>query len=244
MAILVSGGAGGIGRAVARVLADRGTTPVIADVALESAEQTAAAIDGASAMGLDVTDPDACDHAVAEVIARHGRIDGVVCCAAVFVSGGALDTTPEALDRTLKVNVHGTLFLCQAAARAMIEAGDGGSLVLFSSGAASRAIGSPNGSPAYSASKGAVEALTRELALAWAPHRIRVNAVAPGVIDTEMSSIAQDDPQTLQRLMAHTPLGSMGMPEEVAETVAFLLSDAASYVTASVIPTDGGFLSV
>lgn len=240
MATLISGGGGGIGVAIAHALSARGDAVVLADVNLEAAEQAAGAIDGASAVQLDVSDPDANARAVQHTVERHGRIDGVVCCAAVFAFGGALDLTPEALDRVLKVNVHGSLYTCQAAARAMIEAGHGGSMVLFSSGAATRAVGSP----AYSASKGAVESLTRELAVAWAEHDIRVNAVAPGVIDTDMASAAKEDPPTLERLLAHTPQRRLGRPEEVAQTVAFLLSDAASYTTASVVPTDGGFAAV
>jgi NAD(P)-dependent dehydrogenase (short-subunit alcohol dehydrogenase family) len=237
--ILITGGAGGLGVAIADRLADQGDVPVIADVDLGRAERAAAGIDGATAVQLDVTDSTGCWRVIDGVVERNGRIDGVVCAAAIFAFEPALDVGAADFARTLEVNVSGTFYICQAAARAMIASGHGGSMVLFSSGAASRSVGAP----AYSASKGAVESLTRELALAWAAHGIRVNAVAPGVIDTEMSRAAKEDPETMAWLMAHTPLGRMGRPDEIAATVSFLLSDASSYVSASVVPTDGGFLS-
>jgi len=238
--ILVTGGGGGIGGAVGRLLAERGDVPVLADVDGERAERAAAAIEGASAVRLDVADTADCARAVGAVVERHGRIDGVVCCAAIFGYDDTLSITPESLDRVLHVNLHGSLFVAQAAARAMIAAGHGGSVVLFSTAAAQRVIGSP----AYSISKGAVETLTRELAVEWAPHGIRVNAVSPGVVDTPMSREAQDTPAIIGALMAHTPAKRIGRPEEIAATVGFLLSDAASFVTAAIVPTDGGFLAV
>jgi glucose 1-dehydrogenase len=239
-AILVTGGAGGIGTAVGRALAARGDLPVLADIDGERADRLASEIDGASGLQFDVSDPAACERAVAAVIERHGRIDGVVCCAGIFGYESTLDMTQASLDRVLRVNLHGTFFACQAAARAMIAAGHGGSMVLFSSGAAQRVIGSP----AYSISKGAIDTLTRELAVAWAPHGIRVNAIAPGPIDTEMSRAARETPEILEALMAHIPAKRLGRPEEVAAAVAFLLDGAASYLTATIVPTDGGFLAV
>ena len=237
--ILITGGAGGIGSAIARHLAAQGDLPVLADVDLDRAAQTAASIDGAAAIQIDVTDRDDCGRVVAEVAEMHGPLDGVVTCAALFAFASALDLTPSDFDRAMKVNVHGSLLACQAVAQSMIDAGRGGSMVLFSSGAANQSVGAP----AYSTTKAAVEALTRELALAWAPHDIRVNAVSPGVIDSEMSSDAIEDREKFAWFMAHTPMRRMGRPDEVAATTGFLLSDASSYVTGSVIPTDGGFLS-
>jgi NAD(P)-dependent dehydrogenase (short-subunit alcohol dehydrogenase family) len=238
--ILITGGAGGIGREVARQLAARGDVPVVADLDAAKAEETAAGIERASGIQLDVTDQQACREAVATVVDRHGGIDGAVCCAGVFHYESADELRAEHLDRMLRINVQGSFFTCQAVAQAMLDADRPGSMVLFSSGAANRAVGAP----AYSASKAAVEALTRELSLAWAERGIRVNAIAPGVILTDMSLEARSDPETIEAFMRHTPMRRMGEPEEVAAAAVFLLSDAASYVTAAVLPTDGGFLSI
>jgi NAD(P)-dependent dehydrogenase (short-subunit alcohol dehydrogenase family) len=238
--ILITGGAGGIGREVARQLAERGDVPVIADLDAELVASTAKEVGAAGAITLDVTSPDACAQAVGQVVADHGQIDGVVCCAGIFHYESADDLRPSHLDQILRVNVQGTFFTAQAVAREILAGGRKGSIVLFSSGAALRAVGAP----AYSASKGAVEALVRELSLAWAERGIRVNGIAPGVILTDMSLEARSDQATIDAFMNHTPLRRMGEPEEVAAAAVFLLSDAASYITGAVLPTDGGFLSI
>lgn len=237
--ILITGGTGDIGAAVARQLAASGDTPVIAGRDLARAEQMAGTIPGADAVALDITDAADCERVVGAIVERHGSIDGVVCCAATITFTGASDLTAHEFEDMLRTNVVGSLLPCQAAARAMIDAGRGGSMVLVSSSAANRAVGAP----AYSASKGAVESLARELALAWVTNGIRVNVVSPGMIDSEMSAPAMADEAVFGWFMGHTTMGRPGKPEEVAATVGFLLSDAASYVTAALVPTDGGFLS-
>jgi NAD(P)-dependent dehydrogenase (short-subunit alcohol dehydrogenase family) len=223
-------------------IAEKGGTPVIADVDESRVRQVADELglgEGCS-IALDVGDAAACDQAIDEVVGRHGRIDGVVCCAAVFSYGGVADLTAEALGQTMRVNVNGSLFPCQAAARRMVASGRGGSMVLFSTGAAHRA----NGSPAYSASKAAVEVLVREMALAWADQGIRVNAVAPGPVETEMSRVAREDPEITAALMAHVPLRRFAQPEEMAAVADFLLSDGASFMTGTIVPADGGYLAL
>jgi NAD(P)-dependent dehydrogenase (short-subunit alcohol dehydrogenase family) len=238
--ILITGGAGGIGSAVARRLASDGETVVIADLDLDAAERAAAETGAASAIQMDVSKPEDCERAVAAVVERHGDIDGVVCCAGLFRYVSADELDEEHLDLLLRVNVKGTFHTCQAVARRILASGHGGSMVLFSSGAGVRAVGAP----AYSASKGAIDSLTQELSLAWAEKGIRVNAIAPGVIVTEMSLEARSDPETIEAFMKHTPMRRTGEAEEVAAATSFLLSDEASYITAAVLPVDGGFQSV
>jgi NAD(P)-dependent dehydrogenase (short-subunit alcohol dehydrogenase family) len=238
--VLITGGAGGIGRAVAARLTADGTTAVVADLDLTAAEAAATDTGAAGAVQMDVSVPDDCERAVAEVVERFGDIDGVVCCAGLFKYVTADELDAAHLDLILRVNVQGSFHTCQAVARAILAAGHGGSIVLFSSGASVRAVGAP----AYSASKGAIDALTRELSLAWAERGIRVNAIAPGVIVTDMSLEARSDPETIDAFMKHTPLRRTGEPEEVAAAAAFLLGDDASYITAAVLPVDGGFQSV
>jgi NAD(P)-dependent dehydrogenase (short-subunit alcohol dehydrogenase family) len=239
---LITGGAGGIGAALAGQLAAQGDEPVVSDVDLARAQDVGAAIDGATALELDVADPDACNRAVQEIVARHGRIDGLACCAGILrdFDVGAVDVSRDGFEHVLRVNLHGSFFVCQAVARAMIAAGHGGSIALVSSGMAQRGMGSP----AYSASKGAIESLTRVLAREWADHGIRVNAVAPGMIDTEMSRAARENPEFADWYAAHTTLGRSGRPEELAAALSFLLSDAASYMSGAIVPVDGGFLVV
>jgi gluconate 5-dehydrogenase len=249
--VLITGGAGGIGVALAERLARRGDTAVIADLDAGRAEEVAAGIEGASALQLDVTDPAACEAAVQTAVERHCGIDGLVCCAGVLMDfAPAAEYPPEQFLRGLEVNLYGSFFACQAAARAMIAAGSGGAIVLTSSGMSERVVNFPDEegrrlvSPGYGASKAGVEAITRELAVAWAPYGIRVNAVSPGMFETEMSRGARENPEFLEIYSNHTALGRHGQPDELAGVMAFLLSDEASYMSAAVVPVEGGYLAI
>jgi NAD(P)-dependent dehydrogenase (short-subunit alcohol dehydrogenase family) len=249
--VMITGGAGGIGTSLAALLAGRGDTAIIADLDGDLARAKAAAIEGADSIQVDVTDPDACQRAVETVVDRHGSLNGLACCAGILAEFALPEEYPtEQFRRSLDVNLNGSFFAAQAAARAMVAAGDGGAIVLTSSGMASRAVtfadesGRRLVSPGYGASKAAVEAIGRELGVALAPQGIRVNVVSPGMIATEMSREAREDPEYLAIYSDHTALGRVGEPEELAAVMAFLLGEGSSYMSATVVPVDGGYLAV
>lgn len=244
---IVTGGASGIGRAIAERLAGEGLTVVIADRRLSDAQATSDAIGGkALAVTCDVTSQDSIATAIQDIVAKTGRIDVLVNSAGQFDMLPFLDVTPESYERVFSVNVAGLLFMTQAVARQMIEQGDGGKIINLASQAGRR--GEPLVS-VYCASKAAVISLTQSAGLALIKHRINVNGIAPGVIDTPMYDhvdrlcakymnipIGENKRQVSEAV----PFGRMGKPEEIASMAAFLASDDADYVVAQTYGVDGG----
>ena len=236
---LVTGGARGIGLAAARALSALGARIVLAD--LEDAPFEAAvgeiAARGGAAWGhvADVTSEVSVEALIVEISRREGRLDVLVNNAGTAIRRPAVDLTLAQWDKVLAVNTTGVFLCARAAARPMIAAGRGGEIVNVASIMGLSGGGLyPNIS--YQTSKGAVVNMTRAFAVEWAPHRIRVNAVAP----TER---LLEDPVTLARIEAMTPLGRLAEPEEVADAIAFLASPAASMITGHTLPVDGGFLA-
>jgi 3alpha(or 20beta)-hydroxysteroid dehydrogenase len=224
----------GQGACEARLFAAEGATVVLTDVQGEAGRATAAAIgEQATYVDLDVTDAAAWDAAMADVVARHGRLDCLVNNAGVWHTGGLLETSPEDYRRVVEINQTGVFLGMRAAARVMCEQGSG-SIVNISSAAGLR--GDPR-IHAYVASKWAVRGMTKAAALELAPFGVRVNSVHPGLIRTPMSETefaeGRPDPG------ASIPLRRVGQPEEVAELVLFLASDASGYVTGSEVAIDG-----
>lgn len=236
---LVTGASRGIGAAVGRRLARCGATVFLDD--LTGAEQVAAEIErrGGHAVPLrgDVGDEADVKRVVDEVVRSAGGIDILINNAGVIRRGGFLAQSDEALDDVFRVNLWGTLWCSRAALPSMLERG-GGAIVNVSSIAGK--IGDITAAASYGSSKGAVNALTKSLAREFGPSGIRVNAVAPHAIETDMSSQWSDEKRNA--VVAGIPLGRLGTPEEVAEAVVFLASESAGFITGVVLNVNGGFL--
>jgi len=238
---LVTGGASGMGAATARLLAQEGAQVFIVDRNADLAQQTAAAI-GAMALVGDVSDSAFCDGAVREVVNQQGRLDICVNAAGIIVRASGLDTSDEDWQRTLNVNVSGVFYMCRAAIRQMKVQGKG-AVVNFGSIWGEL---SGKGALAYAMSKGAVHQITRTFAIEHARDGVRVNAVCPGEVNTPMLRAAgRAAPLTDEQLREMgervVPMGRLAEPEEIAQMVLFLASDAASYITGGMHYVDGGF---
>lgn len=237
---LVTGGAQGIGEACCRRFAREGAKVVIADM-----DDTRGAALASELGGLyehcDVGDKAQVDALVAAAITAHGRIDVLVNNAGIFKACDFLDITEDDFDAVLRVNLKGAFLVAQAVAREMANAGRG-SIVNMSSVNGTLAIPSI---ASYNVSKGGINQLTRVMALSLADKGIRVNAVAPGTIATELAAKAVlTSEEAKARIMSRTPLRRLGEPAEIADTVAYLASDAASYITGEIMVVDGGRMAL
>ncbi|MGW1776388.1 SDR family NAD(P)-dependent oxidoreductase [Streptomyces sp. NPDC002104] len=236
---LITGAASGIGRATAVLLAESGAAVHCADRDPQGLEETVELITKAggraTAHPLDVTDR----AAIKAAIAQAGPLDITAAIAGIMHSSSVLETSDEDLDRILDINFKGVLRTCQEAARAMIAAGRPGSIITMASGAVDAA---QPGLLCYSAAKAAVVQLTKTLATEAGPHGIRVNAVAPGWIRTPMtgrhSPEVQEQTEAMMTRMA--PLRRVGEPEDIAQAVLYLASDASSFMTGQILRPNGG----
>ena len=233
---IVTGGAQGIGEACARRFAGEGAKTVIADLD-DTRGQALASELGALYVRCDVGDKAQVDALVAKTIATHGRIDVLVNNAGIFKAADFLEVSEEDFDAVLRVNLKGSFLVGQAVAREMAKAGKG-SIVNMSSVNGTLTIPTI---ASYNVSKGGINQLTRVMALSLADKGIRVNAVAPGTIATELAAKAVlTSEEAKQRIMMRTPMKRLGEPSEIADAVAYLASDAASYITGAQIAVDGG----
>jgi len=238
--VIVTGAAQGIGEACARRFAQEGAQVVLADIADAPGQALAQAL-GASYVHCDVGDKAQVDALVAQVLQAHGRIDVLVNNAGIFKAAPFLQVTEDDFDAVLRVNLKGAFLVGQAVARPMAEAGRG-SIVNMSSVNSVLAI--PD-IASYNVSKGGINQLTRAMALALADQGVRVNAVGPGTIATELAAqavLTSEDARN--RIMMRTPMKRLGEPREIADVVAFLASDAASYITGEIVMVDGGRMAL
>jgi NAD(P)-dependent dehydrogenase (short-subunit alcohol dehydrogenase family) len=247
---IVTGGAQGIGEACARRFAREGAVAVIADVD-DARGKTLASELGGLFVHCDVGDKAQVDALVATVLAHHKRIDVLVNNAGIFKAADFLDVTETDFDAVLRVNLKGAFLVGQAVARAMSRAAprqigpeqtSRGAIVNMSSVNGVLAIANI---ASYNISKGGINQLTRAMALALADSGIRVNAVAPGTIATELAAKAVlTSEEAKRRILSRTPMKRLGTPDEIAGVVAYLASDAASYITGEIVVVDGGRMAL
>ncbi len=239
---IVTGGAGGIGEALAMGLGIHGATVVVSSRNQEAIEKVAQQITEASgkeaiAITSDVTDESSVQNLVDTVVKKYGKLDILVNAMGMNIKRDAMEYPMEDWDKLFEVNVKGTMIACKFAAQVMKEQ-KGGAIVNLSSVRGIR--GYTGGNTGYCATKGAVELITKALALEWAPHHIRVNALGPALVITPGTKHIAENPELAKKYASAVPLGRIGMPEDMVGAVNYLVSDAASFVTGQTIYVDGG----
>jgi 3-oxoacyl-[acyl-carrier protein] reductase len=240
--IAITGGGSGLGRAASRIAAQGGATLVLGDLNKEGLDVSADAIlsDGGrvSTLEMDVRKADDCDRLAALALEKYGRLDGAVCGAGISGDVPVMEMSLQEWQRVIDVNLTGVFLSTQAMARAMIEGGNGGSLVTITSDLAIR--GRPTAAH-YVAAKAGVIGLTKSFALALAGNNIRVNTLAPGITDTPLARTGRTQEQMDERARA-VPFGRIGQPEEIGDVICFLLSDASRWMTGQTVYVNGGMV--
>lgn len=238
---LITGAAQGIGLACAESLKADGYDVILSDINAEGLAEAAKALGAKDAIACDMGDADQIRSMFDQIAADHGPLTALVNNAGIAMPGDFLSYDEDAFDRVISINLKGVFLATQLAARVMVEHKIEGAIVNMSSINAQVAIPAI---PAYCASKGGVMQLTKVAALALAKNNIRVNAVGPGSIDTEMMAGVNANPEALKVAMSRTPLGRAGDAREIGDVVAFLCSKKASYITGETIYVDGGRLGL
>lgn len=243
---IVTGGAGGIGEALALGLGIHGATVIVSSRNQEAIEKVAAKITAESgneaiAIPCDVTDEASMAALVDTVVKKYGRLDILVNAMGMNIKHDAFEYPLEDWDKLFDVNVKGTLIACKAAGKVMREQ-KCGSIVNLSSVRGIR--GYSGGNSGYCATKGAVELVTKALAIEWAPLGIRVNAIGPALVITPGTKHIAENPKLAEKYAAAVPMGRIGMPEDLAGACVFLVSDAANFISGQTIFVDGGLTAM
>ncbi|MGI8424640.1 MAG: SDR family NAD(P)-dependent oxidoreductase [Chloroflexota bacterium] len=238
---LVTGAGRGLGRVMAMALAAAGADLAVCSRTaseIESLRDEAAALGRrAEALVADVTDEAACERLVEETVARLGRLDILVNNAGMNIRKPVLELTAAEYEQVLRVNLHGYFLCARAAGRRMVAQGSG-KVINISSIMGTVALANQ---AAYASSKGAIEQLTKVMALEWAAHGVQVNAIAPTYFETELTRPLFEDGERNRFITERTPMGRWGQPHELAGAVIFLASDASSYITGHTLVVDGGW---
>lgn len=243
---LITGARQGMGKSHAIALAKQGAKVVVTDINQADCQKVVDEIkkfnDEAIAFKLDVSDKSEVDSVVAAIVKKFGQLDILINNAGIAQFKPFLELSEEDWDRTIDINLKGEFLCAQAAARVMKERKGGVIVNIASVAMGQQGIGMPNVAH-YCASKGGIVAMTEALATELAPFNIRVNAIAPGMIETPMIDVVKSNPKMLEEMLQRVPLKRVGRSEEVSELVVFLASDSSSYMTGSVVVIDGGWLA-
>ncbi len=244
--VVITGARRGMGKSHAIALARAGAKVVVSDISLEECQKVVEEIEKsggeAIAVKCDVSQKSEVEEMIKKTIAKFGKIDILVNNAGICQFKPFLELTEEDWDKTLDINLKGYFLCAQAAAKEMAKQKSGVIINIASVAMGQQGIGFPNIAH-YCASKGGIAGMTEALALELAPYNIRVNAIAPGMIETPMIDPVKQDPKTMEAMLARVPMHRVGRPEEVSNLVLFLASDDSSYMTGSTVVIDGGWLS-
>ena len=244
--VIVTGARRGMGKTHALVLAKAGAKVVVSDISKEDCQKVVGEIKKdrgeATAIKCDVSKKEEVEDLVKKTIEKFGKLDILVNNAGIAQFKPFLELTEEEWDRTLDINLKGYFLCAQAAAKEMAKQKSGVIINIASVAMGQVGIGFPNIAH-YCASKGGIVGMTEALAVELAPYNIRVNAIAPGLIETPMIDSIKQDPKTMEAMLAKVPMHRVGKPEEVSNLVLFLASDESSYMTGSTVVIDGGWLA-